>query len=337
MRALLVDPGPNFSVQDVADGWYAGLLECGVQVQRFNLGVAMTYHERAMQAAGMNSTGQDAANSACRDLRQACFDWWPDVVIVISSFFVNPATYAIPRSRGMKMVTICTESPYEDDNQIHLGHHADMLLINDPTNLDRFREVNPNTFYVPHAYNPAIHTRRPVQDQYRSDVCFVGTGYPSRIEFLEAVDWTGIDLAIAGNWAQLDPDSPLRRFLTIDDPRVCCDNSDETVELYSSCQASFNVYRTEAQHDALSEGWAMGPREVELAACGTFYLTQERGENRTVLPMVPTFTGPDDLGEKLRWYLARPGEREEIARKAREAIADRTFGRHAAELLARLG
>ena len=80
----------------------------------------------------------------------------------------------------------------------------------------------------------------------------------------------------------------------------------------------------------------MGPREVELAACGTFYLTEPRGENRQVLPMVPTFTGPGDFELQLRWYLAHPKARDEITRAARAAIADRTFTHHAGQLLAHL-
>ena len=96
---------------------------------------------------------------------------------------------------------------------------------------------------------------------------------------------------------------------------------------------SANLYRAEAQEGDTGEGWAMGPREVELAACGTFYLTEERGENREVLPMVPTFDSPEDFGEKVRWWLAHPEAREQVAREAMAAIGDRTFENHAARLL----
>jgi hypothetical protein len=41
--------------------------------------------------------------------------------------------------------------------------------------------------------------------------------------------------------------------------------------------------------------------------------------------MLPTFTGPQDFSEKLRWWLARDDLREETARKAQAAIADRNF------------
>jgi spore maturation protein CgeB len=77
----------------------------------------------------------------------------------------------------------------------------------------------------------------------------------------------------------------------------------------------------------------MGPREVELAACGAFYLTEPRCENREVLPMVPTVAGPEDFADKLRWWLAHDTERQAVADQAREAIADRTFLNSARKLL----
>jgi spore maturation protein CgeB len=81
----------------------------------------------------------------------------------------------------------------------------------------------------------------------------------------------------------------------------------------------------------------MSPREVELAACGTPYLAEPRGENRAVLPMMPTFTDPDDFGRKLRWWLAHPDERLEVAEAAREAVADRTFDHSVTFLLDVIG
>jgi spore maturation protein CgeB len=145
------------------------------------------------------------------------------------------------------------------------------------------------------------------------------------------VDWSGLDVALAGNWCDLRDGSPLVPYLT-HDIGVCCPN-DEAVRLYRATKVAANIYRTEAQHDALLDGWAMGPREVELAATGTFFLTQQRGENAEVLPMVPTFDGPDDLGDKVRWWLAHPDQRADVAAKAREAVADRTFVANAGRLL----
>ena len=333
MRAVIVHPGPAFSVADVANGWEKGLRAAGVDVAPFHTGDAMTYHEQALRAQGVDGDelGQRAAQMAAANLRQLCFDWWPDVVLIVSAFFVPPETYAMLRGRGMKVAVLLTESPYEDDNQVPIAEHADLAVVNDPTNLDAYPD---GTLYLPHAYDPDMHKPGPVLDRLASDFCFVGTGYPERVRFLEAVDFDGAEVALAGNWSELSDGSPLVPYVA-HDLAACCPN-DETVRLYQSTKVAANIYRTSSQRPELADGWAMGPREVELAACGTFFLTQRRGENADVLPMVPTFEGPDDLSDQLRWWLARPDKRQLIADAARGAVAVRTFTANARRLLAAL-
>ena len=331
-RVLLVEPGPDFSVADVADGWAAGFEENGCTVRRVPLGEYLGYFAAADAALGAKvDDWHDVADKVQPIIRCAAFEWWPDLVVIVSGFYVSAKTLNLLRERRMPTVMIFTESPYEDDDQAPLAAFVDAAIVNDPTNLDVFKGHNRHTYYLPHAWNPAKHYRRDVGPEYRSDVCFVGSAFPSRIELLEAVDWDGIDLALGGHWAPLADDSPLRKYLA-HDIADCCPN-DETVKLYSGTRASLNIYRREAQRPDLSDGWAMGPREVELAALGTFYLTEPRGENRERFGFVPTFDGPDDLSEKLRWWLAHDDARLDVARQAQAAVAGQTFAKHAASVL----
>ncbi len=333
MRALVVRPGPNFSVEDVATGWEMGLEACGVEVRSFDLSSRLGLFEQGLVA--MRKTDdidpRDVARLACDSLLGALYKFWPDLLVVVSGFFIDPAVMELARIRGTTVVLHFTESPYEDDRQVRLAGAADHVLVNDPINLDRFRAVNPSSHYMPHGWNPKVHFRREPTPDSRSDFCFVGTGYASRTAFLEAVDWTGLDVALGGNWQALDDDSPLRPFV-VHDPEYCLDNSD-TADLYSSTRASVNIYRREANAPELSDGWAMGPREVELAALGTFFLTEERGENREVLPMLPTFDGPGDFADQLRWWLRHDDLREHAAREAQAAVADRSYPHLAQRLL----
>ncbi len=334
MRILVVEPGPNFSVQDVANGWTNALKRTANRVEVFNTSDVLTTISNGL-IASQGLDGAELQSVSCAQgsdvLKARCYEYQPELVVIVSAFYIPPLTWALMRSRGAKVVALLTESPYEDDKQVHISAHADLCIVNDPTNLDRFREHNPNTHYLPHAYDPSVHRRVDVGPDYLSDFAFVGTGYPSRIDFLERVDWDGIDVALAGHWSGLEGSSPLAKYVA-HDLKACCPN-DETVRLYSGTKASANIYRREANRPDLNQGWSMGPREVELAATGTFFLTEERGENCEVLPMVPIFDGPDDFGEKLRWWLAHDTERQQVAQAAQAAVADRTFDAHAAWLL----
>ncbi len=127
--------------------------------------------------------------------------------------------------------------------------------------------------------------------------------------------------------------------------KECMDNA-ETADLYRSCKMSANMYRgatigdrgsSEANHPELLNGWAVGPREIELAACGTFFARESRPEGDELFPMLPIFSDPRELGDIVRYYLEHDDEREDAARKAREAITDRTFEAHARRLMQLLG
>jgi hypothetical protein len=211
-----------------------------------------------------------------------------------------------------------------------VAEHADLNLINDPMNLAAFERVAP-TVYTPHSYRPDIHMPGPSVPELVSDFAFVGTGFQSRIDFFERMNLDGLDVLLGGNWARLADDSPLREFVA-HDPEDCMDNT-QTVDVYRSAKVGLNLYRREAENDHLSTGWAMGPREVEMAAAGLFFLRDPRPEGDEVLPMLPTFTTPEDAADQLRYWLANKDTRHALAEKAREAIADRTFTNQAARVL----
>jgi spore maturation protein CgeB len=335
MRILVVHPGPNFSVADVHTGLIKGLMANGCEVVDFNLDHRLSFYTNAhLKKNGEYIPAFDyeaACAVAAKGLESACYEFWPDVVIVMSGFFVPPDIYRLMRDRTHHVVLWFTESPYEDDRQLLQASHADTVIVNDPTNLDRFREVNARTFYIGHGYDPHIHNPHGLKQSLRSDFCFVGTGYQSRIDFLEKVDWHGIQPVLAGNWTQVTDDSPLIPFL-LHERGECIDNTD-TADLYRATRVSANLYRKEAEHDAHAYGWAMGPREIELAACHTFFAREPRGEGDDVLWMLPTFTEPAELGDLIRWYLEHGEERDVLAAKAAEAVAGRTFQANAAELL----
>jgi spore maturation protein CgeB len=341
VRWLVVHPGPAWSVADVYQGWVEALEGLGQQVSTYNLDARLTFYQRAMVETGSVDehgavglrramTDNEAIEAASNGILAAAYKVLPDLVLVVSCMFVSTDQLDILRARGSKVVLYHTESPYEDDNQVRLAEHADLNLVNDPTNLDRFQAAAP-TWYQPHSYRPAVHHPGPPSPGMASDFCFVGTGFPSRIQFLEAMDLGGLDVLLAGQWQMLDPDSPLRKWLAHDD-RECVDN-EQVAQIYRSSKASLNLYRREAERPELSAGWSMGPRELELAACGLFFVRDPRPEGDELLPMLPTFETPQDATDQLRHYLRHDHYRAKAAARARDAIADRTFTNAAKRLL----
>lgn len=328
MRALVVSAGPYYSVHDVYEGIVAGLRANGVEVAPYNMHERLQFYSSAMLDRGgelRHALNEEAAcRAASQGIYSAAYKLWPDVIVITSGFFVEPEAYRILRSRGHKVVLWDTEAPYELPRTLAIARDCDMVVTNDPVVLPALREVCRNSHYVPHGYHPDRHCPGPPDPLLVGDVGFVGTGYPSRVALLEAVDWSGIDLRLGGMWQSLDDDSTLAKAV-VHDRDECMDNAD-AVRLYRSVRLGLNLYRREHQDGAHADGWAMGPRDVELAAVGTFFLRDSRPESDGVLGMLPVASrDSNELGEQIRWWLSHDDARRRLADRARAAVADRTF------------
>jgi hypothetical protein len=231
----------------------------------------------------------------------------------------------------MRVVFAFTEEPYQHDEQLGRATHADVCLLNDPVNIAAYRDVCPVAEYAPHCYRPSVHYPAPAGAGREWDLAFIGTGYPSRIAFFEQMSLDGLAVNLAGPWLDLPEDSPLRDW-TMTSNDGCIDNED-TVAIYRAARTGINLYRREAEDAHVGEGWAMGPREIEMAAAGLWFARDPRGEGDDLLHMLPRFTTPAEAGDQIRWALAHPEARGKAAAQAREAIADRTFTNSARRLL----
>jgi spore maturation protein CgeB len=336
VRILVVHPGPSFSVADVYVGWVEALQDLGHHIIEFNLDDRLAFYDLAYLQVTDHQfrkalTAEVAIEHAVNGLYATLYKTIPDVLLVITGFLIPDHLLDMARRYGTKVVVLHTESPYEDDRQTAQAEHADLNLINDPTNIDRFPT---GTIYMPHAYRPTLHRPSVPDPKLAADLAFVGTGFESRINLFEAMNLDGLDVLLAGNWQRLDIDSPLRQYVAHAESE-CLDNT-ETVRIYQSAQVGLNYYRREGDTDDDATGWAMGPREVEMAACGLFFIRDPRPEGDEVLSMLPTFTTPDDAADQIRWWLDHRTARQEAAYQARRIIAGRTFEANARTLLTHL-
>lgn len=353
-RILVVHPGPDFSVADVHNGWIKSLKRMGHQVMVYNTNDRLIFYGKAL----FEDDGQEAcehdkisvhqampepeaiSQMATKGLFETCFLFWPDVVFFISAFFQKAATFQVLRERNMKIVMLHTESPYQDDEQMLRGQFADLNLLNDPINIAAWREMDIPAHYMPHSYDPEVHHLDHLQYKKESDFTFVGTAFVSRQKFFHEMQLGGLEVTFGGNgWEHVLPEyEDILQYLG-HPPGHCVDNT-ETARVYRLSKTGINFYRREGEEKHFGEGWAMGPREVEMAACGLFFLRDPRGESDDVfggnpalgLPEVlPTFDGPGDASEKIKWWVQNESKRKRQAQLAYERVLDRTFDAHCAK------
>lgn len=347
MRALVVDPGIDFSVGDVYRGLCKGLRQNGVTVAQFSVSSRMDAFARCEIKGDDGEHRLVFDNLACIDianqmLRGAVLDCDPHVVIVISAFFISDLTLKVLRARRYPLVGVMTEQPYETQRELAYAAGFDHVALNDPLHIDRFAEACPNVWYQPHSFDPDIHY--PGDGRHDFDAYWAGTAYQSRCDWLETAimdpRWPrDCRLALAGNWKALDdrPDSPLRPWLLDQDHTESCVSNQTTADHYRRAAMSWNTYRREREEGLSDEGWAVGPREIELAACETFFARESRPEGDALFPMLPIVDDPAEFGDVVAWSMRHPDARSATARLARAAVADRTFAAGAASLLRHVG
>jgi hypothetical protein len=275
---------------------------------------------------------EQAARLALDPILAAANRFWPDVILCTSAFFLQPWLLEILRARRHKIVAIFTESPYQDDYQLKVAEYADLTLLNDPVNIGAYRQVGPAE-YMPQAYRETVHYPPPFGAAPEYDFAFVGTGFPSRVAFFNQMDLAGLNVRLGGLWMDLPENSPLRDWTAITDDTGDCIDNPEVAGIYRRARTGINFYRRESEDGHAGEGWAIGPREVEMAACQLFFARDPRPESDELFPMLPSFTSPGEAGDIIRWAVRHPAVTAELAAKARAAIEGRTFTEHAKKLL----
>src|SRR6185436_10611187 len=104
-------------------------------------------------------------------------------------------------------------------------------------------KVNPHVGYLRHGWHPGRHFVG-VGDQHPDvpshDVVFVGSGFPERVQFFNAIDWSGIDLGLYGSWKGLGLTKAIEATL----PRSGPVDNRTTAALYSKAKVGINLYRT---------------------------------------------------------------------------------------------
>lgn len=355
MKILMVHPGPDFSVHDVFRGWEKAFKKQGHQVKVFNTNARLTFYGSLMlpDYSNWDSSGSrdlpkcqacaqipskkaldelETVQLSLKGLFEDVYLFWPDVIVFVSAFFFDKAMLQVLKTRGHKMVMLHTESPYQDEEQMVRGQFADLNLLNDPENLQAWKDLGPTAAYMPHAYDPDTHYPASYPRTYECDFSFVGTGFKSRRDFFGKMDFTDLNVTIGGGgWGDAVTEPENRHILQWlgHHPEQCVDN-EETARIYRLSKLGLNKYRVEGEAEHAGQGWAMGPREVEMAATELFFLRDPRPEGDEIFNgILPTFSSPEEASELARYWAKRDAEREDRARQARAAIADRTFDNHA--------
>jgi spore maturation protein CgeB len=348
MKVLVIGAGASYSTADVEAGVVDGLRAEGVEVALYPLDRRISassaflnqcWRTAKKQGAGAEHkpTTADVLLHAVQDSLTKALLHDVDWVLVVSSMFVPRPFVEVMKRAGLRVALLFTESPYDLEREMLWAEQADIVWTNERTSAPALRRVCPRSFYLPHAMRPEIHKPFDELDATMPahDVVFVGTAFQERIELLEAIDWTGIDLGLYGQWRELGRSSPLRPFV-----RGGVTDNVKTAALYRRARIGLNLYRQ-------SMGWgknarritcaeSLNPRAYELAACGCFHVSDARPEVREVFgDLVPTFKTAAECESLIHRWLADDAGRAKVAAALPQTVREHTWQARAAAMMPR--
>jgi hypothetical protein len=286
LKLLIAHPGSSFSTHDVFDGLLSALEKQGHDLIHYRLdhriGIAGAWLNKLLKKRKQaKPTSADILYLACQGILERALRHEVDMVLVVSGMYFHPDFFILMKRAGLRVGVLLTESPYDDERQERILPWVDIAWTNERTSVEPFRKINPNTYYLPHAYNQDKHFPQAKDEKDKlikeHDVVFVGTGFRERADLLAAVNWEGIDFGLYGHWSILGPRNRLRKYIQSEEIE-----NEVTSALYRKAKIGINLHRTSRGfgRDAPQIGYAesLNPRAYELAACGCFYISDDRAE-----------------------------------------------------------
>lgn len=354
MKTLVVHSGASWSTHDVWRGYVDALEAAGVQVIDYRLDArierahaTLQSLHRAYRRRGRTDmprpTPADTLYLACEGLLAMAVRHQVDFVLIISGMYVHPDWLALLRQDGWPVGILLTESPYEDEEQARVLRYCVAAWTNERSSVPILQwaanqsPVPAAVGYLPAAYDPARHhpTGDGPADTPAHEVVLVGTGFEERIELLERVDWSGIDLGLYGTWP-VGRRSPLRPFVhegSVPNAR--------TVAMYRRAKIGLNLHRQSIVFGRgaprILHAESANPRVYELAACATFQVSDYRAElTERFGESLPTFRTAEELQGLLHRYLHAPdadAERARLRAAQHRAVQGQTFAARVDSLL----
>lgn len=258
----------------------------------------------------------------------------PDLVIVLDGMDLPLDQIAGLRARGIKTAIWLTDDPYYTDFTMKIVSHYDFVFTLELNCIDFYRGLGcTEVHYLPFAahrehYRPTI-TRSTVE----REVSFIGSAYWNRVNFFREIfpDLMSYNTVINGIWWDRMPEAALYGDRVEIGKWM---SPQETATTYSGSKIVINLHRSHIDeavnnNTLLIPAASPNPRTFEISATGTLQLCDARDDLCSFYKPdeeIVTFTNPQEMMDKIRYYLTHEEERREIALRAFErTLKDHTY------------
>jgi len=315
------DPKREYSYEYF--NFYQSLKQMGHEVELFDYMGEL----QALGKEGMN-----------RKLLARTQEWRPDVTLFsLYTDQFEPAT--VERLREYT-TTLCFfhDDTWRVEYSRFWASHFDFFTTPDIYGEMKYRGLGLfNAIHFPFGCNEQIFCKMDVPKKY--DVSFVGGWHPYREWLIKRLENNGIKVEVMGHrWpkGEIDQDGMVRLF---NESRISLNLSNsapwDARYLLSSPRALINRLRSKKNIEQLKA------RIFEVNGCGSFqlsYYVEGLECYYDINRQVGVYTDPDDLVEKVQFYLAHTELRESIAAAGFErTLGEHTFAKRFQKVFERMG
>ena len=335
MRVLLI--GPRWDTGRWTEYCAQGLRDAGHDVRMYS------YSERLEQPVGLWGRVRrrligpdrfhiarvfDAARADNLDTLRLAGEHRPELTLVLKGEVLLPES--VERLRSLTsgpVVQWCGDDPSWFPNIIGAAHLYDRFYLADPTYASDLEPRGVQARFLPHAVHPAAWAGQDA-DAGSADVMFVGDARHnmghlpasrSRVEILETIARSGVDLAVWGRgWEKLEPSYRVReahRGMTLLPAAA-------VAQAYRGAKVVLNVH-----HAQMREGPNM--RTFEIPAAGAFQLTDYKTRMDELFEVggeLAVYQDANDVVEAIMRYLHDEPTRRAITEAGKRRVErDHTY------------
>ncbi|MCL6456622.1 MAG: glycosyltransferase [Gorillibacterium sp.] len=266
----------------------------------------------------------------------------PDLVIVLNGIHAfGPELSKALQSTGVKTAVWFVDDPYFSDISGQIAPYFDYIFTHELNAIPFYSNLGcPRIYYLPLAASLGIFHPMHVSNDYKSDVCFIGTGFWNRIAFFDELIplLRGRRLVLIGGlWDRLNHFNEVAANARLEGASI-----EESAYYYNGASIVLNMHRA-ADDDAHNRNsshlaaHSVNPRTFEIAACGTFQLTDVRDDLDTFYTPgldIETYQSPTELSQKIEYFLGHEEERQRLACGAmKRTLKDYTYRNRLERLL----
>ena len=261
----------------------------------------------------------------------------PDLIFYIHSIKADLHIHLMKRAYGKKYKTACwlLEDPFNIDETAYVGAFYDLVFSIDDSGVDERRYFGYKNVYPLYQYaNSAIYKPMEVGEDYKSDVLFIGVGFPSRRKLLD--DLVGIfydyHFTVIGWWWDRLENGGLKKFCTnkIIEPKEAAKFINGTKILIEHNRDYSTMNHRDIKPFCLGRGF-------NGAACGTFQLIDSSRKHLHNFfgkdSEIATYKDSADLNSKIHYYMENQEERDRIAKGGFERSKEHSLVRRLHELM----